>query len=379
MIDREGFQFDLETRRFIENRWETVIGKRVLEEIIQGIKNSVDIRAILDRYVLDDEENIDPYRYPIYPKNAMTEGCFWVLTHDDLRGVQFYNEDFFESRSLEKKALSYCVFYKCNLENASLGSSDLSYADIEECNLKNANLSSGVGISTRFISNDLQNTLMSGRELIDCDFSGSDARGAFLGDTRLENMTVDYLTRFDYHLSTRWRKKEISKKQIPDILRAIRIAYEKAELWDEADKYLFEEKAAHRKYILEARLKEEKSFQSMITLFKSYFIELSSGYATKPMRIIVTAFIAALLFAIYYASQGTLSSCGEQIVESKTFLESIWGSIYFSFTTFSTLGYGDLTFGSCYPKLRIVSTIESWIGAMTIALFVTALARKVFR
>ena len=37
MIEREGFQFDLEAQRFIENRWETETGERVLQEIIDGI------------------------------------------------------------------------------------------------------------------------------------------------------------------------------------------------------------------------------------------------------------------------------------------------------------------------------------------------------
>ena len=52
MIDREGFQFDFETRRFIVNRWETKLGKKVRKRIIDGINSSSDIRGILDGYVL---------------------------------------------------------------------------------------------------------------------------------------------------------------------------------------------------------------------------------------------------------------------------------------------------------------------------------------
>ena len=86
-MDRDGFKFDLETQRFLVNRWQTGIGKRVRDEIISGIKASVEIRGILDEYVLEHPENIEPYGYPMYPKNVIEDSAFWVLTSDDLRGI----------------------------------------------------------------------------------------------------------------------------------------------------------------------------------------------------------------------------------------------------------------------------------------------------
>ncbi len=378
MIDKEGFQFDLETQRFIKNRWETKLGQKVRQKIIKGITSSSDIRGLLDGYALE-EASADPYAHPIYSKDAMKENDFWVLTHDDLRGICFSGEDFSNSYSLEKKSLNYSYFHNCTLKNISLGGTDLSYANIEKCNLKHTNLSSGVGLSTRFIDCDLQNTLMYDRKLIDCDFSGSNLKGAFWGNARLENIKVNYLTKFDYRLSDKWKEMEMPKKQIPDILRAIRIAYEKAELWDEADKYLLEEKTTYRKYILRENYKKEKTFSSWSKWFKSYFIGVFSGYVTKPMRIIYSGVLIAFIFGVVYASQGTLSSCGSKVVEVKGFLDSFWESIYFSLTTFATLGYGDLSFSDSHPIIRIMSTSEAWIGAITMALFVTTLARKVFR
>tara|TARA_R110002012_G_C11532982_1_gene600686 strand:+ start:845 stop:1024 length:180 start_codon:yes stop_codon:yes gene_type:complete len=59
-MDTEGFTFDLVTQRFIKNRWETDLGQRVLREVIDGVKNGVEIRAILDSYVLEHPENQDP-------------------------------------------------------------------------------------------------------------------------------------------------------------------------------------------------------------------------------------------------------------------------------------------------------------------------------
>jgi len=104
---------------------------------------------------------------------------------------------------------------------------------------------------------------------------------------------------------------------------------------------------------------------------KSYLNDLFSGYATKPMDIIYTGIIISFAFAIVYTIYGNLSN--------KQYPDNLLESIYFSFTTFATLGYGDLAFSDTEPYMRIFSTSEAWIGAITMALFVTTLARKVFR
>ena len=122
---------------------------------------------------------------------------------------------------------------------------------------------------------------------------------------------------------------------------------------------------------------KEKSFSSRFAWLKSFLVGLFSGYATKPMRIIGTGILIAFFFAVFYASQGTLSNCGT--TEVKGFWRAMGESIYFSLTTFATLGYGDLSFKEAYPYMRIVSTVEAWLGAITISIFVAVLARKILR
>ncbi len=70
-MERDKFRFDLETQRFLVNRWETPTGEHVRDQIISGIKDSVELRSILDRYVLQHPDNVDPYGYPVYPKSEM--------------------------------------------------------------------------------------------------------------------------------------------------------------------------------------------------------------------------------------------------------------------------------------------------------------------
>ena len=63
-MNRDGFEFDLVTQRFLRNRWETEVGQLVLKEIVEGIKSGTDVRGILDDYVLFHPDNSDPYGHP---------------------------------------------------------------------------------------------------------------------------------------------------------------------------------------------------------------------------------------------------------------------------------------------------------------------------
>jgi uncharacterized protein YjbI with pentapeptide repeats len=369
--DRDGFKFDLETQRFIINRWETEIGKGVREEIIRGIINSVEIRGILDDYVLEHPKNLDPYGHPIYPKSEMKEGKFWVLTQDDLRGIQFYNADFSNTNSLPKKSLSYARFYNCDLSNTNLERTELSYATFEKCNLENSILAVSGGFNTQIINSNLTNSCLMQSGFIDCNFSGTDFTGTYFDNTLLKNIEIDSNTIFDSKLISNWRDKHISNKQKQELLRSIRIAFSNAELWDNMDEFLFEEKLANRKYTLWNNLKNDKSINGLLDWFSSWLIGFFFGYATKPTRVILTSISISFIYSvIYYFSEIPLKNNIEI-----SFVESL----YFSLTTFATLGYGDLSFNSIYPIMRLISTTEAWLGAIFIAIFVVTLSRKVFR
>ena len=80
-FDTQGHEFDIRVQRFLTQRWETEVGERVRNEIVEGLKASVEVRAILDRYVLDHPDNSEPYGYPIYPSDRLGPGEFWVLHH----------------------------------------------------------------------------------------------------------------------------------------------------------------------------------------------------------------------------------------------------------------------------------------------------------
>jgi hypothetical protein len=367
-MDRDGFTFNLVTQRFLKNRWNTEIGKKVLEEVIEGLKNAVEVRAILDDYVLDHPENQDPYGHPYYPKSEMDENSFWVLTHDDLRGIHVYNETFPKNSSFTVKSLNYTRFFGCNFSGTNMERTELSMATFEKCNLKAVCFAYGGGFGTRFIDSNLKNVCYWGSGLIDGDISGSDLRGIYLEDAKLENITVNYSTKLDLSPNLHWKTRNMPVDQIADHLKAYRVAYEKAEIWHNVDQYLSLERAANRKHILYPQLKEEFSVRGLYRWVSDLLWGYGTGYGTKPSRLILSGFVVSILYSIFFYVAGNPG-------ENQGFVSSL----YFSFTTFATLGYGDLSYGADRWVLRLISTSEAWAGAVLIAAYVGVLGRKVIR
>ena len=112
-------------------------------------------------------------------------------------------------------------------------------------------------------------------------------------------------------------------------------------------------------------------------------------YGENPWRVIRFALIIILLFAIILNFSGIVISDRTNLIiefikESQgdeytlKYLEPILGSflncLYFSVVTFTTLGYGD--FQPAVGASRFFVSLESIIGAFTMALFVYTFARR---
>lgn len=367
-MDRQGFEFDLITQRFLENRWETELGELVLKEVLEGIKNGSDVRSCLDPYVLNHEENSDPYGHPHYPKSAMGEGFFWVLTQDDLRGIHFYNEEFSEKSWLGTKSLNYARFYNCKFTGTNFERTSLTHTVFEECDLQNSQFPLSGGYCTKFIKCNLTNSNFYDASLIDTDLSGSDLTGVFFEKSHLKDIIIDYNTKFDLPLLREQKGRKLPREQEPELLKSIRLAYSKAEIWDKSDNYLYLERKTNRKNLLWQKLLKDKTFTSASIWFKDYLWSFVAGYGVKPMRIWFTAFLIALIFSFIYYYSGN-PNCQNDFSTS----------VYYSFTTFSTLGYGDLSYSNYRWIMRLVSMVEAWCGAVMISMFVAVMARKVLR
>lgn len=371
-FDKDGFKFNLETQRFIRNRWETEIGRKVRAEVIECLREGYGVRPTLDNYVLDHPDNYDPYAHPIYPISEMKEEVFWVLTQDDLRGIRFYNEDFENTNGFPKTALSYARFYNCNLKSANLEMSDFSFAVFEKCDLSGAVFAMSGGFNATFRNCVMASVCFFDCKLIDCDLSDTDLTGAYFENAFLKNILVNYKTAFDNTLEGTWNERVLPESQLPDLLRSIRIAYEKAEIWDSMDEFLVAELRAKRRALLWPDLQREKNFKTLKSWIGSLTRDYYAEYSTNPLRVIAISIAIPFVFTLLYWIVGVPSDCE---IPSEAFYEAL----YYSYTTFTTLGFGDVTYGPGRPFLRLLSTLEAFLGAVSMSLLVVVLARKIIR
>ena len=342
--------------------------RKVLEEVIDGIKDGVEIRAILDDYVLEHPDNQDPYGHPYYPKDAMSEDSFWVLTHDDLRGIHIYNDEFPNNSSFTVKSLNYARFYNCNFNGTNLERTSLTRTVFEKCNLEDVCFAGGGGYSTNYKDCNLINACFWQTALIEADFSGSDLTGAYFESATLADLSVNYLSVFDRQLNNKWKNRQLPENQKPEILKAIRMAYEKNELWSYADQYLFLERKSNRKEIIWGKFINNKNISTFVDWLSDWLWGVTTGYGTKPSRILALGLFIAMVFTnIYYFSGNPGSESGMAT------------SLYYSLTTFATLGYGDLHYTDARWVMRLVSTFEALSGAALIAAYIAVMARKVIR
>ena len=100
------------------------------------------------------------------------------------------------------------------------------------------------------------------------------------------------------------------------------------------------------------------------------------GYGERPVRVLAASGAIILLCALFYASPLAELSCRTDPVSLQ---RSTMDGLYFSITTFATLGFGDI-----YPKdghllTRCVVMFETIAGASLVALFVVSLAKRFSR
>ena len=92
----------------------------------------------------------------------------------------------------------------------------------------------------------------------------------------------------------------------------------------------------------------------MLSLSRAYFVFVASNFLIHVSVTIIT-------FALHHKSAGLIGRSGP--VEP-----SFRDALYFSVTTFTTLGYGDL---QPIPAMRLATSIEALAGMVSMALFVS--------
>jgi len=117
--------------------------------------------------------------------------------------------------------------------------------------------------------------------------------------------------------------------------------------------------------------------------FGNWVLYTTCGYGERLWRVIYISVVIVLAWGLFYTvltkgTEGAVSSSGLdsplELLSSSGFV-MLGKNIYFSIVTFTTLGYGDVR--PVGTVARALAGVESFLGALLLALVVFVLGRRV--
>jgi hypothetical protein len=134
-----------------------------------------------------------------------------------------------------------------------------------------------------------------------------------------------------------------------------------------------------RRYAAHARDPTRRTthrFEAALQWATNAFLDLVAGFGERPQRTVVTAVAVVLASALAYPLAGLRTENG-LLTYGTAGLDALSTSLYFSVTTFTTLGPGDIE--PAFGLSRTLTALEAFSGAFLVALFVFALGRRASR
>ena len=138
--------------------------------------------------------------------------------------------------------------------------------------------------------------------------------------------------------------------------------YEKG-LYEDASWASYRELTMERKHLFQTRNPR---------FIPSLLMDILSGYTEKPNRVIVSALGTVFVFGAIYYFLNAVRGTTESFPAAKI---GLWDSIYFSFITFTTVGFGDFV-----PKadlwIKALVSLEAFSGPFMAGLYIFTLTRR---
>ncbi len=135
---------------------------------------------------------------------------------------------------------------------------------------------------------------------------------------------------------------------------------------------------------LKASLKEPKKnrktgllWRYPLYIFKYLVFDVMGLYATSPVRVLTSLIAVYLTFSIvHFIAPFIINTSINCIDANAPFISKLSDTFYYSLITFTTVGYGD-----CSPVgfLRVVASVEGFLGVFMMSYFTVAFARKILR
>jgi uncharacterized protein YjbI with pentapeptide repeats len=250
-----------------------------------------------------------------------------------------------EDVSLEGARLAEAHLEGANMQRAKLQGATLQGAYLQQANLKYCNLS---GVDTNLIKADLEGAKLYAANLFQAKIEGINWGAEYIVGEEQESRQ-----------ETNEDKKRELTKEAASAYRNLKIWHTEQGMYDAAGEFFFREMTAKRK----ALEWQPNPFPRVW----SKFVSLICGYGERPLRALIWAASVILGLAIIYFLIGATWD-----------LEAFGDKLYFSFLSFTTLGYGSwLEIGNAW--IKGIGVFESFIGIFTIALFLITFVRKMTR
>lgn len=287
----------------------------------------------------------------------------------DLRGIDFSSIDFVRDGRSDAR---YVQFFGVCLDWSKLHRCNLSKSKFWFCSLKGADLDNAFFTGASFYYADLSNAdlgwcHLEGANLSGAKFINAKLRSIYFNDGTKVSLKTEFVTTKLRQVAAE-RKKRYN--EATEIYGNIKNLYINNGLLSEANKFLFRER--HCRDV--ETFRQKRLFKKIEGGFRLIFYDFLFKYALSPSRCLAAAFFVIIIWSGFYLWRFEELIIQDDAVDA--FVERIFASIHFSVTSFSTVGFGDIS-----PKIgtlaQIASNIEGIIGIIVLGIFIASILRTI--
>lgn len=281
-------------------------------------------------------------------------------------GLDFSRLDIHGS-SFSQARITNCAFIGTNLSD-----SDMIGAHLDSCDFIGSDIHCGNFTKAVFSSSSFSHSDLRGSYFVEAHFKDTDMMNAVLFDCVLWGAELSGAR----NIKKNNFKNPDSKKLPPDChlsetnilgahesYRSVKHYFYSNGLYDAGSWAAYRQLTMERKHFFQKRDPR---------YIPSFLMDLLSGYTEKPHRVIISSILIIAFFGVlyylfsvpvYFLQNGGSGKAG------------FWDSLYFSFITFTTVGYGDFT-----PKpviwFRLLACAEAFSGPFMAGLYIFTLTRR---
>jgi len=281
-----------------------------------------------------------------------------ILKKSIFNGAIIKNADFSRS-DLRETTFFATKSENTNFYNTKFNNSDLSYSYFLKCNMKICNFESSALTGIKLIESELMKANLQKCDLHDSVLNGSDLSFAYLQDSNLHNARVDYKTNLD--------QIYLSKKTDMRCVNYSNAQYDGLTL-------------SKINYLIRRKNWEEHYKSNKIKSFTARFFWHMSDYGFSTVRIVIYFAFFISMFSAMYFLMGYIKPPG--VIDSLFIVDGqklqlsvvILRSIYFSFVTMTTLGFGDIYVSTNTYIGYFLVISQTLIGYFMLGAIITRLA-----